>query len=295
MTADSGTPSRTIPSTIASATPPAWAAGSMLLRPSPPMRSMTESPDVEGRHAGEEAERGRALPPAGLGERLERELVGDGRDEDPGPEGEDEAERPRWTGRQRATAPPITSDEAANAPHRNASSTAAPPARRPRSAVSPPRRTPRAAWPRPRRRGWCGSARRRRPGRPRVPCRCTASEVMTKSAEVPGVTFSRTSLMKPSSMPMWVSDPASAPVAAPTARPSSGTKKIRPNRKPQKAPPSAPAPVRSLRCRVFGFFLPSGQLTMAASCDRDQLLAPAAARACRARPPRPRRCGTSRP
>jgi len=92
-----------------------------------------------------------------------------------------------------------------------------------------------------------------------------ASDVSTKSAEVPGVIFSRTSFTKPSSMPMWVSDPASAPVAAPTANPSSGTKKMRPKRKPQNAPPRAPAPVRLLRCRVLGFFLPSGQVTMAAS------------------------------
>ena len=44
MTADSGTPSRTMPSTIASATSPARAAGSMLLWPSPPIRSMIVSP-----------------------------------------------------------------------------------------------------------------------------------------------------------------------------------------------------------------------------------------------------------
>ena len=71
---------------------------------------------------------------------------------------------------------------------------------------------------------------------------------------------------------MWVSDPASAPVAAPTANPSSGTKKMRPKRKPQNAPPRAPAPVRLFRCRVLGFFLPSGQVTMAASWTLISLL-----------------------
>jgi hypothetical protein len=43
-TTDSGMPSSTVPSTIASATPPARAAGSMLLRPAPPIRSISVSP-----------------------------------------------------------------------------------------------------------------------------------------------------------------------------------------------------------------------------------------------------------
>lgn len=34
---------------------------------------------------------------------------------------------------------------------------------------------------------------------------------------------------------------------------------------PQKAPLSAPTPVILVNCLVFGFFFPSGQLTMAAS------------------------------
>ena len=93
----------------------------------------------------------------------------------------------------------------------------------------------------------------------------TASEVMTKSAEVPGVTFSRTSLMKPSSMPTSVSAPVRAPVAAPMAAPSSGTRKMSPNSSPQKAPPSAPAPARLWSCRVLGFPRSAGQVTMAAS------------------------------
>ena len=112
MTADSGTPSSTIPSTIASATRRRRAAGSMLLRPSPPMRSMSVSPDEEGR-ARRRRSRAPARPPARRLEGLERELVGDGRDEDAGAEGQDEPERPvarpgaagRRPRRSRATRP----------------------------------------------------------------------------------------------------------------------------------------------------------------------------------------------
>ena len=99
----------------------------------------------------------------------------------------------------------------------------------------------------------------------------TAPEVIRNSAEVPGVTWSRTFLMKSSSMPTSVSEPVSAPVAAPTASPSSGTKKISPNRRPQKAPPRAPAPVRLFSSFVFGFFLSGGQLDDRRVVDLDQL------------------------
>jgi hypothetical protein len=93
----------------------------------------------------------------------------------------------------------------------------------------------------------------------------TASEVRTKRADVPGVTWSRTRLMNASSMPTSLIIPVSPPTAAPTAIPRNGTKKIRPNNMPQNAPPSAPAPARSFSWRVFGLFLPSGHDTVAAS------------------------------
>src|SRR5579862_1048814 len=93
----------------------------------------------------------------------------------------------------------------------------------------------------------------------------TASELSRKSAEVPGVTWSRTLLMNESLMPTSASDPASAPAAAPIARPSSGTKKIMPNSRPQKPPPSAPPILVLCSWRVFGLLLPSSQLTTAAS------------------------------
>ena len=35
---------------------------------------------------------------------------------------------------------------------------------------------------------------------------------------------------------------------------------------PQKAPLNAPAPAKLCNCSVFGFFFPSGHVTMAASC-----------------------------
>src|SRR5829696_4440711 len=87
--------------------------------------------------------------------------------------------------------------------------------------------------------------------------------VSANSAEVPGVTFSRTCLTKSSLMPTSANEPDSAPMPAPIAAPRKGTKKISPNRKPQKAPPSAPAPVVLCSWRVSGFFLPKGQLTTA--------------------------------
>src|SRR5215204_6179852 len=90
--------------------------------------------------------------------------------------------------------------------------------------------------------------------------------VRANSAEVPGVTLSRTCLMKSSSMPTSAIDPVSAPMLAPIAAPRKGTKKIRPNKKPQKAPPIAPAPAVLANWRVLGFLLPSGQVTTAASC-----------------------------
>src|SRR5680860_928597 len=93
----------------------------------------------------------------------------------------------------------------------------------------------------------------------------TASDVITNSAEVPGVIWSRVRLMKASSIPTSASEPDKAPVAAPIAAPSRGTKKIRPKSRPQKAPPRAPAPVRLLSCCVLGFFLPLSQETVAAS------------------------------
>jgi hypothetical protein len=73
----------------------------------------------------------------------------------------------------------------------------------------------------------------------------TAFDDITNSADVPGATFSRTSLMNPSSIPTSAIDPESAPNVAPTANPSNGTKKINPNNSPQKLPPNAPAPLMS--------------------------------------------------
>src|SRR5215208_589400 len=82
--------------------------------------------------------------------------------------------------------------------------------------------------------------------------------VSANRAEVPSVTFSRTCLMKSSSMPTSANEPDSPPIAAPRK----GTKKIIPIRKPQKAPQPALPPCNS---RVLGFLLPWGQLTIAAS------------------------------
>jgi NAD(P)-dependent dehydrogenase (short-subunit alcohol dehydrogenase family) len=56
---------------------------------------------------------------------------------------------------------------------------------------------------------------------------------LRNSAEVPGVTSSRTLLMKSSLMPTSVIEPARALVAAPIAAPSNGTKKIRPTGAPR--------------------------------------------------------------
>src|SRR5215213_10976352 len=89
--------------------------------------------------------------------------------------------------------------------------------------------------------------------------------VRANSAEVPGVTFSRTCLMKSSSIPTSAIEPVSAPIPAPIAAPRNGTKKISPNRKPQKAPLIAPTPAMLCKSRVLGFLLPWGQLTTAAS------------------------------
>src|SRR5829696_1882122 len=82
--------------------------------------------------------------------------------------------------------------------------------------------------------------------------------VSANRAEVPSVTFSRTCLIKSSSMP--TSD--IAPDIPPIAAPRKGTKKIIPIRKPQNAPQPALPPCNS---RVLGFLLPWGQLTIAAS------------------------------
>src|SRR5918998_665970 len=82
--------------------------------------------------------------------------------------------------------------------------------------------------------------------------------VSANRAEVPSVPFSRTFLIKSSSIPTSFIAPHIPPIAAP----SQGTKKISPIRKPQKAPQPAPPPCNS---RVFGFLLPWGQLTTAAS------------------------------
>src|ERR687897_3758130 len=89
--------------------------------------------------------------------------------------------------------------------------------------------------------------------------------VSANSADVPGVTFSRTCLMKSSSMPTSAREPMIPPIAAPMAIPSSGIKKISPNRNPQNAPPSAPAPPMLASWRVWGFLRSAGQLTTAAS------------------------------
>ena len=56
-----------------------------------------------------------------------------------------------------------------------------------------------------------------------------------------------------------------APAAAPIAAPRNGTKNSRPKSSPQNAPPRAPGPARLFSWRVFGFFFPAPQLTVAAS------------------------------
>src|SRR5215207_8883032 len=82
--------------------------------------------------------------------------------------------------------------------------------------------------------------------------------VSANRAEVPSVTFSRTCLIKSSSIPTSDNEPD----IAPTAAPRKGTKKIIPIRNPQNAPQPAPPPCS---WRVLGFLLPCGQLTTAAS------------------------------
>src|SRR5215218_7581026 len=82
--------------------------------------------------------------------------------------------------------------------------------------------------------------------------------VSANSADVPSVTFSRTCLIKSSSIPTSDNEPD----IAPTAAPRKGTKKIIPIRNPQNAPQPAPPPCS---WRVLGFLLPCGQLTTAAS------------------------------
>src|SRR5215218_7191290 len=89
--------------------------------------------------------------------------------------------------------------------------------------------------------------------------------VSANRAEVPSVTFSRTCLIKSSSIPTSARAPVIPPMPAPIAAPRKGTKKISPNRKPQKAPQPAPAPAVLCSWRVVGFLLPCGQLTTAAS------------------------------
>ena len=90
ITADSGMPSRTIPSTIARAVP-APGARRMLLRSSPPIRSINASPTKKVR-APAESPRARLPVPADGLERFRDELVGDGADQDTGPERHDPAE-----------------------------------------------------------------------------------------------------------------------------------------------------------------------------------------------------------
>src|SRR5215213_3704108 len=90
--------------------------------------------------------------------------------------------------------------------------------------------------------------------------------VSANSADVPGVTFSRTCLMKSSSMPTSAREPPSAPMPAPIAMPRRGTKKISPKSMPHNAPMAAPAPAMPESWRVWGFLRSTGQLTTAASC-----------------------------
>src|ERR671912_2446342 len=89
--------------------------------------------------------------------------------------------------------------------------------------------------------------------------------VSANSAEVPGITFSRTCLMKSSLIPTSAIEPVSPPMPAPIAAPRNGTKKISPNKKPQKAPQVAPPPAVLCSWWVLGFLSPAGHLTTAAS------------------------------
>jgi len=70
----------------------------------------------------------------------------------------------------------------------------------------------------------------------------TFSTIM-KSAEVPGLTSSRTCSWNCSSMAFLPMCPKSAPRPAPTAIPKTGMKKSSPNRSPQNIPQVAPPPV----------------------------------------------------
>ena len=92
ITADSGMPSRTIPSTIASAEP-APAVPPHLLAPLAAHPVDERVADEEGQRAGGEPEREAAAPRRGL-EGLRYELVGDGADQDAGAERHDQAEQP---------------------------------------------------------------------------------------------------------------------------------------------------------------------------------------------------------
>ncbi len=90
-------------------------------------------------------------------------------------------------------------------------------------------------------------------------------EPMTKTADVPGVTASRTHFTKSSSTPKSAMLPAIAPAAAPNRGPASGVRKISASTTPQKPPHNAPGCVTPPRSRTDGLRWPGGHDTSAAA------------------------------
>ena len=96
-------------------------------------------------------------------------------------------------------------------------------------------------------------------------------EVITNSAEVPGVTFSRTSLMNLSSIPTSVSAPVE-PGRRADGRAQQRDEEDEAEQQAPERPAHAPAPARLCSWRVFGFLRSAGQRHDGGVVDLDQLL-----------------------
>ena len=94
----------------------------------------------------------------------------------------------------------------------------------------------------------------------------TASELIRNSAEVPGVISSRARLMKSSSMPTSTHRAAQRPHRRTDGHAEQRHEEDQAEEQAPERPPSAPAAVMLRSWRVFGFFAPAGQDTVAASC-----------------------------
>src|SRR5215217_1281182 len=86
-----------------------------------------------------------------------------------------------------------------------------------------------------------------------------------KSADVPSVTFSRTSFTKSSSMPMSAKAPLMPPHQGADRHPEDGDEEDQPEEQPPEGAVQDPKPARLLSWRVLGLLFPWGQETIAAS------------------------------